>query len=158
MRRILAAAIGCAIALGGLPGPAHAQPDTNDGKTVLEELRTAPIPKPQSDLDTVQLASAHRERADSLQEKTNGLWQSWLVSICRGCGADQKPAKPLRREDYPVRSVVPGTSTVSEAPKVDGEPQAAAPPAGKPEERKAHSSLTEDLSPANVSTIRRMPN
>ncbi|UIY45778.1 hypothetical protein [Methylobacterium radiotolerans] len=65
----------------------------------LDELRAAAEPKKQSDLDTFELASAHRERAESVQEKTDGLWQSWLVSVCDGCG-DQKPAKARRLEDW----------------------------------------------------------
>jgi len=62
------------------------------GHRVLDELRTSPKPVEQGDLNTFTLASAHRERAASMEEKTNGLWQSWLVSICQGCGSDRMPA------------------------------------------------------------------
>ena len=158
MRRFPAAmTIVSAIVLCGPTGPAKAQSEP-DSRVALEELRAAPKPRQQSDLDTVELASAHRERAESVQEKTNGLWQSWLVSICQGCGADQKPAKPLRRDDYPARSVVPGTGSVGDTTEVAKPPAASLPAASPPERRKVHSSLTEDLSPANISSIRRMPN
>lgn len=55
-------------------------------RAALESLANAPKPKEQAALDTMKLASAHRERAESVEERTNGLWQSWLVSICEGCG------------------------------------------------------------------------
>ena len=63
-----------------------ALPDKTSNDVQLNELRTAPTPKQVNDLDTLQLASAHRDRAASVDEKTNGLWQSWTTSICEGCG------------------------------------------------------------------------
>ncbi len=57
---------------------------------MLDELRAAPIAKAQSDLDTTQLASARRERETSVSERTNGLWQSWVVAICQGCGVRER--------------------------------------------------------------------
>ncbi|WP_267356209.1 MULTISPECIES: hypothetical protein [unclassified Methylobacterium] len=112
---------------------------------------TSVAPQQQSDLDTVALASAHRERADSVREKTAGLWQSWLVSVCEGCG-DQKPTRALSVEDWPSR-YGPATTgsiankTVSVAARPDA--KAAAP--------RPHASLEADLSPDNIGSIRRMP-
>lgn len=106
----------------------------------------------QSDLDTFVLASAHRERAESMQEKTNGLWQSWVVSVCDGCG-DQKPAKALKVEDWPNRNLPLTTGSVDQK----------APPTKvnhtetKRVEVRHHGSLEADLSPDNVDSIRRMP-
>ena len=92
-----------AIALLLVSGSAFAQ---DVDKARLEELKTVGRPKPQTDLDTVKLASAHREQAHSLDEKTNGLFQAWLVSICQGCGVDVKPpAKELKAEDTPSKTV-----------------------------------------------------
>lgn len=62
---------------------------SSDGKVHnadLDALAALPKPKQRTDLDTYKLASAHRERAETMQEKTDGLWQSWIVSICEGCG------------------------------------------------------------------------
>jgi hypothetical protein len=118
----------------------------------LDELRTATEPKKQSDLDTVALASAHREQAKSAEEKTNGLWQSWLVSVCDGCG-DQKPAKALRVQDWPNRDVPMTTGSVDQkAPSVKAHHSEA-----KRAEVRHHGSLEADLSPENVDAIRRMP-
>ena len=152
MRGIPALAIMSATVLYGSAGPANAQAEP-DSKVALEELRTAPKPKQQTDLDTIQLASAHRERAESVQEKTNGLWQSWLVSICQGCGPNQKSTKEIYRDSLAVRGGAPGTG-----PSVDTAEVARPPQASAPERRRAQSSLAGDLSPANVSSIRRMPN
>lgn len=106
----------------------------------------------QPDLDTFVLASAHRERAESMQEKTNGLWQSWVVSVCDGCG-DQKPAKALKVEDWPNRNIPLTTGSLDQKappPKVNhGET--------KRVEVRHHGSLEADLSPGNVDSIRRMP-
>ena len=136
---------------GSIPAssaPARA-PEKRDMR--LDELRTAVEPKPQSDLDTVALASAHREQAVSEREKTNGLWQSWLVAICDGCG-DQKPARSLKLEDWPNREGPATTGSLShraahETAHHDTK-RIAAPP---------HSSLEADLSPKNLDSIRRMP-
>ena len=105
----------------------------------------------QSDLDTVALASAHRQRAETVQERTNGLWQSWLVSVCDGCG-DQKPAKALKLEDWPLRAASATTGSIPHkalpvAARADGKP-----PAPRPRR-----TLEADLSPENVDSIRRMP-
>ena len=69
-------------------GPSFAQDDNN---ARLEELEASTKTPEQTDLDTFKLASAHREKAGSMREKTNGLWQSWLVSICEGCGPERQP-------------------------------------------------------------------
>ncbi|MDP4027211.1 hypothetical protein Q8W71_32065 [Methylobacterium sp. NEAU 140] len=106
--------------------------------------------KQQMDLDTVALASAHRERAKSSEEKTNGLWQSWLVSVCDGCG-DQKPAQFLKRQDYPLRDVM-ATGSVDQGPQHNR----VQPHLVKRSEVPKHGSLAADLSPENVGTIRRM--
>jgi hypothetical protein len=119
----------------------------------LDELRALGEPRKQADLDTVALASARREQAESMQEKTNGLWRSWLVSVCDGCG-DQKAARPMRKEDWPTtrsaasaagsvdRSNSPGTARSVEAERPAVHRQA---------------TLEADLSPQNVGSIRRMP-
>lgn len=118
----------------------------------LDELRTAAEPKKQSDLDTVALASAHREQAKSADERTNGLWQSWVVSVCDGCG-DQKPAKALKVEDWPNRNVPMTTGSVDQkAPSTKAHHSEA-----KRAEVRHHGSLEANLSPENVDSIRRMP-
>lgn len=55
------------------------------GRIPIEPSSSGPAPKQATDLDTLKLASAHREKPQSMDERTNGLWQSWLVSICQGC-------------------------------------------------------------------------
>ena len=117
----------------------------------LDELRAAGEPKKQSDLDTVALASANRERAESAQEKTNGLWQSWLVSVCDGCG-DQKPARAVRGEDWPLRSVPLTTGSIDKAgPEKKQHAEA------KRTDTRPRGALEANLSPENVGSIRRMP-
>jgi hypothetical protein len=120
--------------------------------TQLDSLSYAAKPEKQADLDTFALASAHRERAESVQEKTNGLWQSWLVSVCAGCG-DQKPARSWRYEEWPIRNGLTTTGAIDR--KV---PLKAAPPAEvKRTAAHHHGALEADLSPENVGSIRRMP-
>jgi len=132
-------------ATGSLPTEAAShKPDVR-----LDELRALAPPAQQSDLNTGELASAHRERAKSMEQKTDGLWQSWLVSVCDGCG-DQKPARAQRYEDWPDRTTplptnVPGAGR---AGRESGTMTVAARPSGR---------LEADLSPANVDTIRRPP-
>ena len=126
------------------------QPEKRDVQ--LDELRTATEPKKQSDLDTVALASAHREQAKSADERTNGLWQSWVVSVCAGCG-DQKPAKALKLEDWPLRNIPLTTGSVDRKVHSEKARQAEA----KRVEIRSHGSLEADLSPENVDLIRRMP-
>jgi hypothetical protein len=53
--------------------PSFAQDSDN---TRLRELEASAKPMQQTDLDTFKLAFAHRERAESMREKTNGLWKS----------------------------------------------------------------------------------
>lgn len=84
MRKIYA--ILAILAFAGLPAMAQEGPR----KAILDELNAAPKPRGQNDLDTRQLASAHRERAPTLEERTNGLWQSWVVAICQGCGVQEQ--------------------------------------------------------------------
>jgi len=136
---------------GSLPGAASSAapiaPAVGKGDVKLDELRTLAEPKQQSDLDTLPLASAHREQASSAQERTDGLWQSWLVSVCAGCG-DQKPARALKLEDWPNReaAATPGAGDRRPPPT----PVRAA-------ESAPHRSLAADLSPENITGIRRMP-
>lgn len=118
----------------------------------LDELRTATEPRQQSDLDTFALASAHRGRARSMEEKTDGLWQSWVVSVCKGCG-DQKPARALKLEDWPTRDVPMTTGSVDHKPA----PEKAHSAEAKRAEVHHHGSLEVDLSPENLDSIRRMP-
>ena len=118
----------------------------------LDELQSISPPKQQSDLDTAALASAHREQARSTEEKTNGLWQSWLVSVCEGCG-DQKPAKALKLEDWPARNVPLTTGSVDQKVPATQANHAEA----KRVSIRHHRSLEADLSPENVDSIRRMP-
>jgi hypothetical protein len=137
---------------GSLPtAPMRAgSPERRDGQ--LNELRTAAEPKKQSDLDTFALASAQRERAESVQEKTNGLWQSWLVSACNGCG-DQKPAKAWKLEDWPRRDASLTTGSIDRK----AFPEMAHHAEAKRAEVRHRGSLEADVSPEKVDSIRRMP-
>jgi hypothetical protein len=137
---------------GSLPAPSTPANSPERRDVQLDELRTATEPKKQADLDTVALASAHREHAKSVEEKTNGLWQSWVVSVCDGCG-DQKPAKALKLEDWPSRNVPLTTGSVDQkAPSAKGHNNEA-----KRAEVHHHGSLEADLSPENIDSIKRMP-
>ncbi|SFM79671.1 hypothetical protein [Methylobacterium pseudosasicola] len=132
---------------GSLPGTtSSAAPAVGKSDVKLDELRTLAAPSQQSDLDTLHLASAHREQARSAQEKTDGLWQSWLVSVCDGCG-DQKPARALRIEDWPDRK----------AAATGPADRRAAPTWVRTADTHPHRSLAADLSPDNITGIRRMP-
>lgn len=117
----------------------------------LDELRAGAELKKQSDLNTFELASAHRERAQSAQEKTNGLWQSWLVSVCEGC-ADQRPAKAYRLEDWPSRGAPLTTGSVDK--KTD--PDKVRHSTVKRAQVRQHGAFEADLSPEHVDSIRRM--
>jgi hypothetical protein len=121
-------------------------------QTGADRLTFAGQPEKQSDLDTVALASAHREQAVSTQEKTNGLWQSWLVSVCEGCG-DQKPYRRRRLEDWPARDAPLATGSVN--PKAS--PGAHQSSGVKHAAYGHHGDLAADLAPENVASIRRMP-
>ncbi len=118
----------------------------------LEELRALAPPPQQPDLNTVDLASAHRERARSVEEKTDGLWQSWLVSVCEGCG-DQKPARSMRYEEWPDRGAPLTTGSFRKGAS-DGK---SAPSQGIRTVHASTGSLGADLSPENVDSIRRRP-
>ncbi|MGW8788694.1 hypothetical protein [Heyndrickxia sporothermodurans] len=130
--------------------PTHAGSQKPDVR--LDELRAAAEPKKQSDLNTVELASAHRERAESAQEKTNGLWQSWLVSVCQGCG-DQRPAKAYRTEDWPNRTAPLTTGSVDKKAMPETVRRTEIKRAGAHH----HGAFEADLSPGHVGSIRRMP-
>ncbi|KAB1068732.1 hypothetical protein [Methylobacterium planeticum] len=146
---VLAAALICST------GPAFAQPQSamppartfEDAK--LNELRAAPEPKPAKDIDTLQLASAHRERAESVREKTEGLWQSWTTSICEGCGDTPSYRKTIEK-DFADRKGIAGLNSGA----VASGPQAA--PRQEPLEQFGRRLYT-DLSPESVGQIRRMP-
>ena len=131
-------------------GPALAQ--SNDDAR-LNELQAAPEPAQQKDLDTFKLASAHRERAESQREKTNGLWQSWLVSICEGCGPERQPY--FKRDRSQVTGKVAPNTVAVQKPAADAPKAAAA--AAKPQKPKAAASLLANLSDHDVDQIRRMP-
>lgn len=118
----------------------------------LDELRAAAEPKKQLDLDTFELASAHRERAESAQEKTNGLWQSWLVSVCVGCG-DQGPAKAYRHEDWPNRNAPLTTGSVG----IKVLPERLRRVEMRQSGARHRGAFEADLSPEHVDSIRRMP-
>lgn len=136
---------------GSIPAPSAPTSVSERRDMRLDELRTAVEPKTQSDLDTVALASAHRERAASEQEKTDGLWQSWLVSICDGC-SDQKPARALKLKDWPNREGPATTGSVTHKA-----PREAAHDDTRHAEARPHGSLEADLSPENLDSIRRLP-
>lgn len=145
--------IGCApdpVTTGALApaGGTDAGPAKRDVR--LEELRALAPPPQQPDLNTVDLASAHRERARSVEEKTDGLWQSWLVSVCEGCG-DQRPARSLRYEEWPDRGAPLTTGSFRKGTS-EGR---SAPPQGTRTAPVSFGSLEADLSPENVDAIRR---
>ena len=144
------------IALLFVSGAALAQ---DDDMAKLDELRTTGKPRQQDDLNTYRLASAHREQARSIDEKTNGLFQSWLVSICQGCGVDVQPAaKEDRAEDAPPRSQPMTTGAVTTgAVDPDARRPEGAKPAVAPERRSVHATIAADLSPGAITSIRRMP-
>lgn len=137
-------------------GPAFAEPQSvistapyyNDAK--LNELRAGPEPKKQGDLDTLQLASAHRERAVSVEERTNGLWQSWLTSVCEGCG-DTPSYRKTVDDDFANRRSLASRGSESLA----GREPSKRLPRNKPES--FGRPLYADLSPEIVGQIRRMP-
>ena len=125
-------------------------PDKTRNDVQLNELRTAPTPKQVDDLNTLQLASAHRDRAASVDEKTNGLWQSWTTSICEGCG-NTPPYQDTVRNDFSTRKGLVGLKAEADPRKQ----QQAAPQKVQPEPLKR--SLYTDLSNENIDQIRRMP-
>lgn len=152
--------IDSSVCAGCKPGPATtgAIPagDASDGTTgkrdvVLDQLRVRAAPKEQTDLNTVELASAHRERAKSMEEKTDGLWQSWLVSVCQGCG-DQRPARSMRYEEWPDRDMPFPTGAEKKASTEKARPAEAAKTTARP-----HGTLVTDLSPENIDSIRQRP-
>jgi hypothetical protein len=125
-------------------------PDKTSNDTKLSELRAAPAPKQANDIDTLQLASAHRERAASIEEKTNGLWQSWTTSICEGCGNTPSYEKTIR-DDFANRKGFAGPNAGSEAAKPRQAAQQKVPP------QEYGQRLYTDLSTENIDQIRRMP-
>ena len=137
---------------GSIPVTTSTAGATERRNIQLDELRTATEPRQQSDLDTLALASAHRERAQSTDEKTDGLWQSWVVSVCKGCG-DQKPAKAFTLKDWPDRDVPMTTGSVDRKTPLEKLRSAEA----KRVEVRRHGSLEADLSPENLAAIRHIP-
>ena len=117
----------------------------------LEEFRTATEPRQQSELDTFALASAHREQAKSAAEKTDVVWQSWVVSVCKGCG-DQGPAKTLKLEDWQNRDVPMTTGAVGRKLPLGKVRSTEA----KRAEIHRQGSLEADLSPGNLTSIKGM--
>ena len=119
------------------------------------EVRPEPTVKSQTDLDTLQLASAHREQAESMREKTNGLWQSWLVSICEGCGPERTPYFKRRTQlsHKSLEKVSPALTAQQAAPKAVESKAVASPVAS----RRNIASIYEDLSDSCIDEIRRAP-
>ena len=129
-------------------GPSFAQDDNN---ARLEELEASTKPSQQTDLDTFKLASAHREKAESMREKTNGLWQSRLVSICEGCGAERQPyfkrrSSQVSEKAAPKPAIVRGKS--NDTPKIA---------AIQPQKRSRVITVASDLSDSSIDQIRRAP-
>ena len=160
-RRVSGDAIATRICLGCRAEPGPSDPlslrirpsDPPENRAGQPDSPPPPVvPRQQSDLDTVALASAHRERAESVQERTTGLWQSWVVSVCDGCG-DQKPARALKLEDWPDRTGALTTGSVGHTTAPEKKPHAEA----KRAEFRPRGTLEADLSPENVGSIRRMP-
>ena len=151
MRLIVTAFAIVCFSAAALAQPAdRALPDKTSNDVQLNELRTAPTPKQVDDLDTMQLASAHRERAVSMDEKTNGLWQSWTTSVCRGCG-NTPPYQDTVRNDFTNRKGLAGLN----AEAGPGKQQRSALQKVQPEPSKRN--LYTDLSNENIDQIRRMP-
>ena len=141
------------VCFGGiaLAQPIDKKPADKAGNDVaLSELRAAPIPKQVSNLDTLQLASAHRDRAASVDEKTNGLWQSWTTSICEGCG-NTPPYHDTVRNDFANRKGPAGLKAKAGL----GEQQQTVRQKALPEP--SQRSLDTDLSNESIDQIRRMP-
>lgn len=118
----------------------------------LKELEAASKPPQQTDLDTFKLASAHRERADSMREKTNGLWQSWLVSICEGCGPERKP---YFKRDASQFSEKAAPNAVADRGKSSDMGKVAV---ARPQKRNSVITIAADLSDNNIDQIRKTPN
>ena len=112
----------------------------------LDALHGVPAPRQQTDLDTVRLAAAQRENTASMQERTDGLWQSWRVSICKGCGVDESPPGERVKAYFKARDVASGDRAPvhqAENPRPRGQGRTA--------------SLYDDLSTENLDRIRRGP-
>jgi len=117
----------------------------------LKELEASTKTPQQTDLDTFKIASAHRERADSMREKTNGLWQSWLVSICEGCGPERQPY--FKRSSAQVSEKAAPKSVV-----VDNKPTSVPKTAAsQPQKRLSVITVASDLSDSSIDQIRRAP-
>jgi hypothetical protein len=129
-------------------GPSLAQ--KSDGAR-LKELEASTQPPQQTDLDTFKIASAHRERAESMREKTNGLWQSWLVSICEGCGPERQPY--FKRSPTQVSEKAAPKPTVVQN-KSNDTPKIAA---IQPQKRSLIVTVASDLSDSSIDQIRRAP-
>ena len=119
------------------------------------QAKPEPEVKKQTDLDTFQLASAHREQAESMREKTNGLWQSWLVSICEGCGPERTPYFKRRTQlgQKTPELASPALASQHAAPKTVYSKTVASRAA--PNRKVA--SIYEDLSDSRIDQIRRAP-
>jgi hypothetical protein len=129
-------------------GPSFAQEADN---ARLKELEASAKPMQQTDLDTFELASAHRERAESMREKTNGLWQSWLVSICEGCGPERQPyfkRRPTQISEKATSKPDVAQNKPSDMPKTR---------ATQTHRRSSVITIASDLSDSNIDQIRRAP-
>jgi hypothetical protein len=117
----------------------------------LNELEASTKPAQQTDLDTFKIASAHREKAESMREKTNGLWQSWLVSICEGCGPERQPyfkrsPTQVSEKAAPKPAILQNKS--NDTPKIT---------AIQPQKRSRIVTVASDLSDSSIDQIRRAP-
>ena len=144
---------------------ANAQDDTsrhiNPGVRLESEADQKPAAKPepeikqQADLDTFQLASAHRERAESMREKTNGLWQSWLVSVCEGCGPERTPY--FKKRSQLSQKVPAQTAPAATAQQSTPKPAETKTVTSRVVSRRNVASIYEDLSDSRIEEIRRTP-
>lgn len=84
-----------------------------------------------------------------MEEKTNGLWQSWLVSICEGCGPESRPFTDWSGDAYTRR--LRAQQGPAEKPRYT---YYGAPGGGSD----GPASLVSNLSNENIDRIRRDPN
>lgn len=131
--------------------PAAQAAAQDGGRSMLDKLRAAPAPEQQRDLDTMTLASAHRERAESIEQRTSGLWQSWLVSVCEGCGPERRSYSDRDAQELMRRAA-------DDSAKRQGEKKYLYSPPSRPARASASGSIYSDLSTNNIEQIRRDPN
>jgi len=131
----------------------HSAQAQERGQVVIDELRTSGKHEKPSDLDTLKLASAHREQSASMAEKTDGLWQSWLVSICQGCGADRHQFSQKDVDEVVARS----RSQQANGGGQPAKPRLTYQGRSRPD-AKSRTTSRDDLSTGSIETIRQDPN